>query len=307
MIQKNVSDNNDDEDTHGPCEIDWAKYKEETCLHVLKISLVKKLNYYNAKAYCMEHHEANLVSIGSQEKQLFLEEYLKSKKILGNVWIGLEHQVNTTYSWSDGTKFIYKNWAPGSPKNESGYCVQWETDNGEQFGNWSDVSCTEKKVVLCEKIQLWSLLRLQETIMNMLSTQMVPIGFIFLQLPYEKPPTEIWPSLTWENVNADYNGVFFRVLGNKSNSFNDIQYENSPRLQTIYSNAFGSKDDPRFTKGSAEIKIGEKSKDIICGTIALGDGNVWQSANSEQRTIKFRHSDGEVRPKNVAINVWKRV
>ena len=31
-----------------------------------------------------------------------------------------------------------------------------------------------------------------------------PIGFIYVQLPNEKSPTEIWPWVTWNNVTSDY-------------------------------------------------------------------------------------------------------
>jgi len=56
----------------------------------------------------------------------------------------------------------------------------------------------------------------------------VPIGFIYVQLPYEKSPSEVWPTLQWTDMSANYSGVFFRVDGGGAALFGYIQNENAP-------------------------------------------------------------------------------
>jgi len=59
---------------------------------------------------------------------------------------------------------------------------------------------------------------------------MIPIGFTYSQLPSQPEPQSIWPNFNWTDISEEYSGLFFRVLGNNSSSFNLIQEENSPRL-----------------------------------------------------------------------------
>ena len=54
----------------------------------------------------------------------------------------------------------------------------------------------------------------------------VPINFTYVQLPHEKEPVEIWPWMIWEDVSANYSGVFFRVIVGEAAPFGQIQMEN---------------------------------------------------------------------------------
>ncbi len=60
-----------------------------------------------------------------------------------------------------------------------------------------------------------------------------PIGFIYVQLPNEKSPTEIWPWMTSNDVSSTYAGIFFRVTGGGAASFEHVQEDNAPRLTSI--------------------------------------------------------------------------
>jgi hypothetical protein len=59
---------------------------------------------------------------------------------------------------------------------------------------------------------------------------LVPISFIYVQLPSQPAPETLWPMVEWKDVTSDYAGLFFRAEGGGSAAFGSIQYENSPRL-----------------------------------------------------------------------------
>lgn len=125
----------------------------------------------------------------------------------------------------------------------------------------------------------------------------VPIGFIYVQLPKERLPSEIWPWLGWKDITSEYAGVFFRAEGGNSSLFGNIQEENSPRMITVQIDSVAS--------GSLESKIdlqadNQMSKAIRTAIYTAGDFR-------GQLGLRFRVSSGEVRPRNMAIRIWKRV
>lgn len=233
-----------------------------------------------------------MVSISLLEKQTFIENFLKSNGVADNTWIGLKYTTNGTYEWSDGTDFFYSNWASGSPKNDSDHCVEIESDE-EEFGKWSDVLCTKRNLVLCEKLQLWSLERLQTTVINLMKNPF-PVGFIYAQLPKEKSPEEIWSWMTWEDISLEYESVFFRVDGRNSAPFGTVQEQASPRIAHV-----------------KYIGVGEMYYDIdIYPNNELSEYIVTQMRTSGTIAsfggIAFNQTAEEVRPRNMAIRIWKR-
>ena len=81
---------------------------------------------------------------------------------------------------------------------------------------------------------LTSKLAQTEKELEKIKKQSIPIGFTYVQLPKDKAPKELWPSLTWTDVSSEYEGVFFRVVGGGAGSFGVVQQENAPRLETIH-------------------------------------------------------------------------
>jgi hypothetical protein len=76
--------------------------------------------------------------------------------------------------------------------------------DGNDKGKWINTSCKKKNFVVCQKMQGWSLARLQKEFLNMkqdyelqirklknLTAYPFSVGFIYVQLPKEKSPTEI--------------------------------------------------------------------------------------------------------------------
>jgi hypothetical protein len=131
----------------------------------------------------------------------------------------------------------------------------------------------------------------QQTTIENLQPNPVPIGFIYVQLPKEKSPSEIWPRMTWIDVSSTYAGVFFRVTGGGAESFGKVQEDNAPLITEV------TKMVDKTDKTSILIQKGASSQYLTTGG--------WDYCNNKVN-INFRMSGGEVRPRNMAIRIWKR-
>ena len=123
-----------------------------------------------------------------------------------------------------------------------------------------------------------------------------------MQIPNEKSPNEIWPELKWLDISDSYAGVFFRVEGGKSAQFGQVQDENVPRLDTFM---MDRNDSPENNSGQPYCGQYHCDNDIP----KYGNSTwIWigKCDSGVNRWVKFHSSDGEIRPKNMAIKVWKR-
>lgn len=126
----------------------------------------------------------------------------------------------------------------------------------------------------------------------------IPIGFTYFQLPKDKAPSELWPSMTWSDISSEYEGVFFRVVGGGANSFGVIQQENVPRLETVYVSSGG--DD--LNKGLVNF-----GKNMSIPVTGWSKGYCGAGFTGACMYTYYKHTDtSEVRPKNMAIKVYKR-
>jgi Lectin C-type domain len=269
---------------------DWEPFKEEKCFKIFeKVGLQ---SYEEASKICKDN-DSSLVSIRSQEEQQFLTNLLFSKsKLVENVWIGAKY-INNKFKWGDESELTFTNWAPGSPKNRTDYCVQMHSDE-DSVGKWVDEPCMKKNVVLCQKMKSISVSRLHELFLD-LKKNLIPIGFIYVQLPKEKSPTSIWSWMTWKDVTSDYAGLFFRAEGGEAATFGQVQQDNAPRLVEVNTQLI------RFIKSN--------QTNWWNNTIPRGGWSNWvfNGGNSgEEVDMRFQVSGGEVRPRNMAIRVWKR-
>ncbi len=114
----------------------------------------------------------------------------------------------------------------------------------------------------------------------------VPIGFIYVQFPNEKSPTEIWPLMTWNDVSSAYAGVFFRVTGGEAAT---------PHLVNFNMSNFNGCPD---SNGCDHSIIPFPGSSYWVYTGCNGGGTA--------RYARFQSLGGEVRPRNMAIRVWKR-
>lgn len=121
----------------------------------------------------------------------------------------------------------------------------------------------------------------------------VPVGFTYVQLPREKAPQEIWPQMEWEDVSADYAGVFFRAVGGNAAEFGELQEENSPRLDRVQGTATGP--------FNTEVEI---TADGVYSPVVDAYG---QTSETNRVGLRFRVTATEVRPRNMAVRIWKRI
>ncbi len=187
-------------------------------------------------------------------------------------------------------------------------------------GKWFEERCAKRNMVVCQKAPQISIkllanivfeLRhsLQQTVSSLVETkkklienlnkESIPISFIYVQLPKDKAPSELWPSMTWQDISKDYEGVFFRVVGGDAASFGQVQQGNAPRLGTIH-NSYNN-------NNAIKNQIGSPANI----TIPI---NGWSDASFTGRNtgenshyMNFKLTDiAEVRPKNMAVKMYRR-
>jgi len=189
------------------------------------------------------------VRIHFKEEQDFLVDYIFEKNgIADAVWIGAHIEAQgDKYKWMDNSELTYANWTDGSPSTVKDHCVKLIPEYRLQ-GKWMDVAFKKNNVVVCQKAPTLPMSTLQDLLLElqhglkktrnelsvanqklfesnqnlektkkdlleMKQNPLVPISFIYVQLPGEKSPTEVWLWMQWADVSATYAGAFFRVDG----------------------------------------------------------------------------------------------
>ncbi len=176
--------------------------------------------------------------------------------IVDNIWLNAKSDNFHVFHWKDGRPLTFTKWAPGNPKTKNvnaDNCLQMHAED-ELRGRWSNEPCAKKNLVVCEQRQKWDLEKIQELIEIMqergeklqetnkqqqeqiekLTKNSVPLGFIYVQLPKEKSPQEIWSGeLKWTDISSTYDSVFFRVAGSKTEAFGKVQEEFAPYIDEV--------------------------------------------------------------------------
>ena len=177
-----------------------------------------------------------------------------SNSLSENAWIGLKWINDWTrgFQWTDGSKVDYENWSKDSVRNGEVKCARMSLLKND-VGKWIDESCKKTALVVCQKkivinfdILLNAILKLendnsaikseQKSQMNML----IPVGFVYTQLPDQPQPATLWPTFNWTDVTSTYAGLFFRAEGGGSEKFGSVQQDNSPRLESVYRHVINS-------------------------------------------------------------------
>ncbi len=215
------------------------------------------------------------------------------------------------FHWSDGSNLTFTNWANGYPKvRTTDSCIQMSSDE-EVRGKWSNEPCTRKNLVVCEKEQTWSLKKLQALVVQTMQNP-VPLGFIYVQLPQEKSPQEIWPWMSWTDISPQFDSTFFRVAGSKAEVFGKTQPELIPFIDSVEYTDCQWKPTDACAKLKAEDRYlwGQNISQSGGWSGKVSSPNAFNIGNSPASTYKaamrFHVTPGEVRPKNMAVKVWKR-
>lgn len=286
------------------CDKSWVVYKDESCFQVTD----DVMKYESAERGCALHSNGHLAVIESQEMQSFLNDYLfKEKKVANDVWIGGRFNATShRISWNSGTSsdhLPFTNWASGSPKNLTNYCVQLTAEQS-LAGKWADEQCSRLNQALCQRPQSWSLATFQQSFLSLKkrvetleADPGVPLGFIYVQLPKEAVPEHIWPKAKWTEVTAAYAGVFFRAEGAGSEAFGaGVQAENVRRISRLEYVATAETGNVWST-----VLTTEKEGHFTVKTGVYSENNY-----GAQTAFKVDISGGELRPRNMAIKIWKR-
>ena len=102
----------------------------------------------------------------------------------------------------------------------------------------------------------------------------------------------MWPETLWENITGQYAGLFFRAEGQKSAGFGQTQEH---QTQSIHVHVLTFPWGKPFNWG---FIIGEKYNEL-----PLWSGN----DQGDGIGLFFRHTSDEIRPRNQAIRIWKRI
>jgi hypothetical protein len=283
------------------------QFKDEKCIQIIDKTVTQ--TFEKAHAVCASKgHEVTLLAIRSQEEQDFIQQYLLKKiKVVDNVWLGAKIDHEGLYKWEDNSDLSYSNWANGRPQNVSDHCVEFVSEE-PMLGKWIDVSCKKKNLVLCQRIPMWTLPKIQETMIIMRKElkdaldqinslklkhqDLFPTGFTYIQFSNQDDPMTTWPNTTWDDVTAEYAGNFFRAEGGLSDIFGTEQNQSMPVL-TVKQKA-----DSSAGCDNCKEKIGD-----VCDTNWIHTGSDKAGKNIN---LNFCVSKQEVRPQNQAIKIWKK-
>lgn len=127
-----------------------------------------------------------------------------------------------------------------------------------------------------------------------LENELIPIGFLYIQYPFESEPHLLWSKYIWTEVTSKYNNSFFRAEGSNTASFGYVQEGSAPRLTSLQSTGFGE-----GKKETISVYPGSWSDGICTGKYDKDDDGWCYLTN-------FMVSKEEVKPQNMAIKIWKR-
>jgi len=215
----------------GRCPTGWTKWKDEKCF-LLNSTFS---NHEEARLTC-NATGGMLANVKEVEQQTFLNNFLfNTSAVEIGVWIGGTRLIGpigneTNFRWGDGTSIGYANWATGSPTPLVGKnCVAMQSRFSffETEGTWKDVSCSSPNYFVCETVPTWTLFETQvalietrKSLQNLLkkppasnstasflqtpNDNLVPVGFVYTQLPGYPEPLTIWPNSNWVDASVKF-------------------------------------------------------------------------------------------------------
>ena len=150
-----------------------------------------------------------------------------------------------------------------------------------------------------------------------------PVGVIYIQFPQQKSPEELFPGMTWEEL--DYDGAFFRASGGNADGFIEESGDLSKQAEGLpditgsikpsdyhYFISAGIKGKGAFTTASTGASF---VPEVETRTDLSSRGNMFSfsAANGETTTDGTVRSAAEVygksdhvTPENYTMRIWKR-
>lgn len=125
--------------------------------------------------------------------------------------------------------------------------------------------------------------------------KVIPIGFIYTQLPFQKSPEIIWPWALWEQITSNYSGHFFRAEGGRSNEFG-VPQDDAIR---DHRHDFGARFSNKFTSDHHRVKLHSKEP------FYLDEHGL--SGYISRYDLSGKYISYETRPKNYAVRIWIRI
>lgn len=292
------------------CDNGWAKYKDEICIRAFTTDLI---TFDEAKDLCSSQGtSASLLMVKEPELKDLLTTI--TDDIYDNLWLGGKYDISTSqFRWINGEPLTYTNWADGFPRNDSDteVCILLRPTGVKDAkeAKWEDSACQRRNLAFCQKTLTWTLddavneiirnrkeLERLEDKLTAVENRVVPVGSIYIEYYNQPSPLSLWPELSWQDITATYAGLFFRALGGNSNYWGSVQAECAPRIS-------------RYAYTWSYEPANEYITDIPpSGWSDPGQaGEFYINGDRRYENLHFYTQSCEVRPKNQAVKIWKRV
>jgi hypothetical protein len=143
-----------------------------------------------------------------------------------------------------------------------------------------------------------------------LADSLIPLGFIYVQLPNQPEPAILWPNYNyvWENISDSYAGAFFRAEGGLANKFEKQAVAQEESVPNIKGNFNG--------RQLSDENVGNGS--TASGAFIVGGAQERPTPNSRSDSKQYGFSfdasrsspaygrRSEVAPANYTIRIWQR-
>ena len=129
------------------------------------------------------------------------------------------------------------------------------------------------------------------------SDSLIPLGFLYTQYPLNLSPIELWPNMSWLEVTNKFANLFFRAEGPETEPFGTMQLANQSWISNIITGGYKPTSFDNYRVEVENYPLNDR----------LGH---WTKLFKNQAffdRIEFFTTDSEVRPKNTAIKIWKRI
>ncbi|XP_028664630.1 lactose-binding lectin l-2-like isoform X5 [Erpetoichthys calabaricus] len=130
----------------GSCEQGWVTYAGRCYQYFPALK-----TWIDAEVQCLSLG-GNLASVHSSDANQFITTLIKSKDPSGPVtWLGGSNCVrDSTWLWTDGSKWDFTNWNAGEPNNVGGVEKCFHINFAVQSG-WNDINCVSQYPFVCVK------------------------------------------------------------------------------------------------------------------------------------------------------------